>query len=241
MTELTAPAGSSAVVERLPSRQRAATARHSSATELREDRGVKPARRRKRMINEQSKEASVAAVARLDAGKNLNGGPGQEDDLILPQLDEAIATAARAAQDYCSSMLKQMKVNINAALNYANGLTKASLSPDFVDGAAAQRREAKATSKGELLTPAKAAQEYRVRAFELITANVNATLEYAQQLASVKSPTEFIELSTNHARKNMELTMKHTAALAELSHSLATTNAERMTTSIARVFSRHVA
>jgi hypothetical protein len=193
------------------------------------------------MINERTKEADDAVVPRLRAGKNLNGGPGQEDDLILPQLDEVTATAAKAAKHYCSSMLEQMSVNINAALNYANGLAQASLAP--VNAAAGQPREAKATPKikNEPLIPAKAAEEYRVRAFELMTANVNATLEYAQQLASVRSPTEFIELSTSHARKNMELIMKHAAALGELSHSLATTNAERMSASIARVFNRQVA
>jgi len=74
--------------------------------------------------------------------------------------------------------------------------------------------------------------------FDLMTANVNATLEYAQRLANVRSPTEFIELSNNHARKHLELIMTHTAALAALSRSLTTTNAEQMTASIARVFSR---
>ena len=44
---------------------------------------------------------------------------------------------------------------------------------------------------------------------ELINANVNATLEYARRLANVRSPAEFIELSTNHARKHFELIMAH--------------------------------
>ena len=72
----------------------------------------------------------------------------------------------------------------------------------------------------QLPAPAKAAEEYRAKAFELMTANVNATLDYAQQLANVRSPAEFIALSANHARKHFELIMTHTAALGALSQSL---------------------
>ena len=57
----------------------------------------------------------------------------------------------------------------------------------------------------------------------------------------MRSPAEFIELSTNHARKHLELIMTHAAALGALSQSLTATNAERMTNSIARVFSRQKA
>jgi hypothetical protein len=198
------------------------------------------------MINEQTKEAQDAAVTRLPLDKNLNGPAGPEDDRILQQPDEVTSAAAKAAKDYRSWMLEHMKVNINAALNYANGLASAILPPDFAGLAAGQPREQEkdsATSKLErqLSAPAKAAEEYRAKAFELMTANVNATLEYAQRLANVRSPTEFIELSNNHARKHFELIMTHTAALAALSQSLTTTNAEQMTASIARVSSRQKA
>ena len=47
-------------------------------------------------------------------------------------------------------------------------------------------------------------------------------LEYARLLASVKSPAEFVELTTNHARKHFELIMTHAAALGALSRSLTT-------------------
>jgi hypothetical protein len=56
-----------------------------------------------------------------------------------------------------------------------------------------------------------------------MTANVNATLEYARRLANVRSPAEFIELSTNPARKHFELIMTHT--LGALAQSLTTINA----------------
>ena len=49
------------------------------------------------------------------------------------------------------------------------------------------------------LPSAEAGDEYRTKALELINANLNATLEYAWRLANVKSPAEFVELSTKHA------------------------------------------
>lgn len=182
------------------------------------------------MISEQTKEAQDAAVTHFP---------------VEQQLGEVTSAAAKAARDYRSWMLEHMKVNINAALDYANGIASASLPPDLAAPAAGRQREQKKNSgalklERQLSAPARA-EEYRAKAFELMTANVNATLEYAQRLANVRSPAEFIELSTNHARKHLELIMTHTAALGTLSQSLTTTNAERMTASIARVFGRQKA
>lgn len=230
MVELTASLESGAVVKKLRSGQPVATARRSPATALDEP-GVKPGQRRKCIINEQTKEAQDAAVTRFP---------------VEQQLGEVTSAAAKAARDYRSWMLEHMKVNINAALDYANGIASASLPPDLAAPAAGRQREQEKNSgtlklERQLSAPARAAEEYRAKAFELMTANVNATLEYAQRLANVRSPAEFIELSTNHARKHLELIMTHTAALGTLSQSLTTTNAERMTASIARVFGRQKA
>jgi hypothetical protein len=231
MVELTASLESGGVIEKRPSGQLVATARRSPATALDEDPGVKPGRRRKRMINEQAKEAQDAAVTRFP---------------VEQQLGEVTSAAAKAAKDYRSWMLEQMKININATLDYANGIASVSLSPDFAGPAAGRPREQEKSSgtlklERQLSAPARAAEEYRAKAFELMTANVNATLEYAQRLANVRSPAEFIELSTNHAHKHLELIMTHTAALGALSQSLTTTNAERMTASVAKMFSRQKA
>ncbi len=197
------------------------------------------------MINEQTNETQDAAVTRFPVDKDLNGS-GLEDDGKLPRFDEVTVAAAKAAKDYRSWMLEHMKVNITAALDYANGLASASLLPDIAGQDAGQphARDEKEKNSGtpklerQLPAPAKAAEEYRAKAFELMTANVNATLDYAQQLANVRSPAEFIALSASHARKHFELIMTHTAALGALSQSLAKTSAEQMTASIAKVLSR---
>jgi hypothetical protein len=79
-------------------------------------------------------------------------------------------------------------------------------------------------------------RDYRAKAFELMTANVKANLEYANKLRKLRTPFEFIELSTTHARRQFELIMSQTAAVGVLSRSLAMANAERISAGIEKVF-----
>jgi hypothetical protein len=66
---------------------------------------------------------------------------------------------------------------------------------------------------------AKVAEAYRAKAFELMTVNVNITLEYAQRLVNVKTPTEFVALSAGHACKQLELIINQTSALGSIAQS----------------------
>ena len=129
-------------------------------------------------------------------------------------------------------------VNINSSLDYANALANASV-PFSVSSEAADRlREQEVDSEmlqqgRQPLMPAQAAQEYRAKAFELMTANVKANLDYANKLGKLRTPLEFIELSTTHAQKQFELIMSQTAALGA---SLTMASAERMSADVERVF-----
>lgn len=177
------------------------------------------------MINEPTNQSADAAVTRLPLNKNRNG-VAPDDERALQHLDEVTLAAAKSAKDYRSWMLENVKVNINAALDYANGLASGG-SPDLAAEPAGQAQEQQKTSGAPRPerpppSPASTAEDYRAKAFELMSANVNATLEYARLLASVKSPAEFVELTTNHARKHFELIMTHAAALGALSRSLTT-------------------
>jgi Phasin protein len=97
---------------------------------------------------------------------------------------------------------------------------------EIVGAAIAQSPEQ--NGNGHLPTPAQpprgsdaASDELRAKALEIVNANVNATLDYARELAQVRSPTEFIALSTSHARRRIELMMTHAAAFGALSHPFA--------------------
>jgi len=60
---------------------------------------------------------------------------------------------------------------------------------------------------------------YRVKAFALIDAHVNAAFDYAQELARVTSLTELVEVSTNHALKNAQRIVIQAAELGWLAAS----------------------
>jgi hypothetical protein len=64
----------------------------------------------------------------------------------------------------------------------------------------------------QLSTHAEAVEGYHAKAVKLINANVNATIDYAWRLAEVRSPAEFIALSTKHACRQFKLIMTRTAA-----------------------------
>ena len=140
------------------------------------------------MTDEQSKDTRDVAAARAPLHQSLNGSDPEYDG-ILQQMDEVTSAAAKTAKDYRAWMLEHMKANINAALDYTNGIASVSLPHGYSEPAAQEREENAGTPKLKrpLPVPAKAAEEYRAMAFELMISNVNATLEYARRLISVEN------------------------------------------------------
>jgi phasin len=65
------------------------------------------------------------------------------------------------------------------------------------------------------LTAVKGVQDYNNKFFEFAHENTNAAFDFIQNMSGVRSPSAFIELSTEHARKQF-------ASLAELAKQLAT-------------------
>jgi Phasin protein len=139
-----------------------------------------------------------------------------------------------------TSLEENAAAYINPSLDCANALANASVPLCVSSEAADQPREPEVESEmlqgRQLLTTAEAAQEYRAKALELMTANVKANLDYANKLGKLRTPLEFIELSTTHARKQFELIISQTAALGALSRSLTKASAERMSAGIETVF-----
>ena len=119
-----------------------------------------------------------------------------------------------------ASLEENAAVNINISADDTNSLPNASLPLSFssktVEKSHEQEIESGMPQQGRELL-AEAGQEYRAKAFELMIANVKANLEYANKLGALRTPFEFIELSTTYARKQFELIMSQTAALGALS------------------------
>jgi phasin len=65
-------------------------------------------------------------------------------------------------------------------------------------------------------TAVEGAQIYNNKLLEFAQTNTNTTFEFAQRLLSVKAPSEFIELSAKHARKQFATLSDQTKELAAL-------------------------
>jgi hypothetical protein len=64
--------------------------------------------------------------------------------------------------------------------------------------------------------------EFQRQWIEIVRANTNATLDFAHQVLGVKSPSAFLELSSEHARKQAELFAEQARLLTGMTQKLAT-------------------
>jgi len=80
--------------------------------------------------------------------------------------------------------------------------------------------------KGSYSTAVKGAQDYNNKLLEFAQANSNTAFEFAQRLLGVKSPSEFIELSTERARKQFATLTVQTQELAALAQKATSANTE---------------
>lgn len=71
-------------------------------------------------------------------------------------------------------------------------------------------------------TGAKAATDYNLKLIEIAHINTRAAFDHAQELLGAKSTSEFIELSTAHARKQFEAMAAQTKELAEFAQTVTT-------------------
>ena len=76
--------------------------------------------------------------------------------------------------------------------------------------------------KNTYATVANAATDYNLKLIEIFRTNTRAAFDYAHELLGVKSPSEFIELSTAHARKQYDIVSAQNKDLYALSQKVAT-------------------
>ena len=95
--------------------------------------------------------------------------------------------------------------------------------------------------KDTYATAAKGATEYNLKIMEIARTNTNAAFEHAQQLLGVKSPLEFIELSTAHARKQFDTMIAQTKELTELAQKVTTKITEPLKAGMTMAFNKKVA
>jgi phasin len=79
-------------------------------------------------------------------------------------------------------------------------------------------------------------QVYNNKLLEFAQTNSKVAFDFAQKLIAVKSPSEFIELSTEHARKQFESLTEQTKELTALAQQVALATAEPLKTGMTKAF-----
>jgi phasin len=98
--------------------------------------------------------------------------------------------------------------------------------------------EAATLIKNSYSTAFKGAQDYNNKVLEFAQTNTEAAFGFAQKLSDVKSPSDFIELSTEHSRKQYETLTEQTKELAALAQKVTLATAEPLKTGVTKAFSQ---
>jgi phasin len=95
--------------------------------------------------------------------------------------------------------------------------------------------------KDTYTTAAKGATDYNLKVIEIARTNTNAAFDYAYKLMGVKSPSELVDLSTAHARKQFEAITAQTKELTDLAQKVTTEITEPLKTGITKAFTNKIA
>ena len=95
------------------------------------------------------------------------------------------------------------------------------------------------TEAGEVMkncysTALRGMQDYNSKVVEFTQANTKSYVEFVQKLAGVKSPSEFLEVSTNHGRHQLETVAEQAKQLAALAQQVTLSTTEPLKTSFAK-------
>jgi phasin len=95
--------------------------------------------------------------------------------------------------------------------------------------------------KDTYATAAKGTADYNLKIIEIACTNTNTAFEYAKELMGVKSPSEFVALSTTHARKQFDSMIAQTKELTELAQKVTTEATQPLKAGVAMAFNNNVA
>ena len=84
----------------------------------------------------------------------------------------------------------------------------------------------------------KGAQDYHNRLIEFMQSNANRSFELTQRLLSVKSPSEFVEVSSDHMRRQWEAFTNEATQLTELSQKITLATTEPLKNGFEKVLQR---
>ena len=90
--------------------------------------------------------------------------------------------------------------------------------------------------KNSYSTAIKGAQDYNTKFIECAQTNTEEALGFFQKLSGVKSPSDFVELSTGHSRKQFETLSEQAKELAALAQKVTLATMEPFKTGVTKAF-----
>ncbi len=115
--------------------------------------------------------------------------------------------------------------------------TTAERSKEVFETIGAATTEAADVMKNCCSTALKGMQDYNSKLIEFSQANTKSYVEFVQKLAGVKSPSEFVEIATDHGRSQLETVAEQAKQLAELAQKVTLATAEPLKTGFAKAYS----
>ena len=108
----------------------------------------------------------------------------------------------------------------------------------FADKGTAAAEEAKKGMEQAYETASKGAVDFNLRLIDMAQANTKAAFDFARQLTSAKSPSEFFELLTSHVRKQRETLSEQVQQITTLTQKAAIDAAQPFQASGAKIFNQ---
>ena len=102
----------------------------------------------------------------------------------------------------------------------------------FKDAAESQN----GTIEAVFTSASKGISEYTAKVMEFMKANTSTHLDFAQELLSLKSPSEALELWTNHTRRQLETFQAQAKELAEIGQRVANETVEPIKASASKFY-----
>ncbi len=102
----------------------------------------------------------------------------------------------------------------------------------------AASEEAAGLLQNTYVTVAQGVTDYNLKLIEMARTNTRAAFDYANELLGVKSPAEFIELSTAQMRKQFDIASAQNKELCTLAQEVATEASEPITAGVSKAFNK---
>ena len=144
---------------------------------------------------------------------------------ISNSADGTTEMAVEAVEDHRAPVLQNLKVCVSASPGDVKDIASRELpTGPALEPATQEANSSHGAVSSEKTIPAATiaatVADYQAKAFGLTEANMSAALEYAQQLVNLGSASDFLKLSSTHARIQIELMIKQSSELRSLAMNL---------------------